>query len=247
MEEWDEPQPTEAAALALLASERALSACCKRTAILRATTLVGGQSNGLQSILSDAMGLKGTLGGVSRRAACEDGAGERSERGGGGGRGRFRRLRAADARWPTSGAAHTRGRPWSCERVRAALGTRRLLPRVLATCHAAAVFDSIAEQKGWPELRLRGPAEVQPAADEDDSTDGPNTPVFSTRKLRKAGYELVWPDVCTPPSPEDSESASADCGPAGADTESADPTRRVAGRWHSRCGSERPWATALAR
>ena len=225
MEEWDEPQPTEAAALALLASERALSACCKRTAILRATTLVGGQSNGLQSILSDAMGLKELL--VEYLAELHAKTGLASG------------PSAAAAAAAAASAAFEQLMPDGRRVVQlthaddlGAASVFALLSGLDGSFHVCSppatlqqVFDSIAEQKGWPELRLRGPAEVQPAADEDDSTDGPNTPVFSTRKLREAGYELVWPDVCTPPSPEDSESASADCGPAGADTESADPTR----------------------
>ena len=60
--ELADPQPSDAAAAALLASEVALTACCGcRAAVLRSCALCGREGAGLESLVSDALGLKDLL------------------------------------------------------------------------------------------------------------------------------------------------------------------------------------------
>lgn len=187
--EESSPQPSDPSAVALLAIEQRLAACCERTAVLRACTLVGEDGTPpLETLLSDALGLQDLL--VEYLAEL------RSKTG------------LADAPTAASRAAAAATDAFTAlmppggqlvqlthvEELAGAAVFAALADGLEGQYHVCAqpetlqaLFDGLSAHREWEQMRLRDtvlPVEVD---------EHPR--FYSTARLEDAGYQLLWPKV----------------------------------------------------
>ena len=213
-----DPQPSEEAAAALLGRERSLAACCERVAVLRSCTLVGESgSDPLETLLSDALGLQDLL--VEYLAELRAKTG----------------LADAPTAAASAAAAATDAfaalMPHGSQLVQlthveelAGASVFAAIDDLDGTFHVASapetlqrLFDHLAESREWPPLRLRE------AAREGESVLNPR--FYCTRRLRTAGYELLWPGITPQPATDDSPFSSGRVVPSDACGDDAEATR----------------------
>ena len=77
------------------------------------------------------------------------------------------------------------------------------------------LFDATAAHRGWQPFALRGEAAA-------NSSAGAAAAVFSTAKLRQAGYELLWAEM-TPPAPSSTDQHGAQSAPGDDVVDGAEP------------------------
>lgn len=77
------------------------------------------------------------------------------------------------------------------------------------------LFDATAAHRGWQPFALRGEAAASSSA-------GAAAAVFSTAKLRQAGYELLWAEM-TPPAPSSTDQHGAQSAPGDDVVDGAEP------------------------
>ena len=87
------------------------------------------------------------------------------------------------------------------------------------------LFDATAAHRGWQPFALRGEAAASSSVDAaaaDAAAADAAAAVFSTAKLRQAGYELLWAEM-TPPAPSSTDQHGAQAAPGDGVVDGAEP------------------------